>query len=118
MFQRYLDKMPGRPVQDIWDDIRGLGGLGSRKDERLGYPTQKPLALLERIITSSSNEGDVVLDPFCGCGTAVHAAQRLNRRWIGIDITHLAIGLIERRLKDAFPGIQFEVHGTPKDFAG
>jgi site-specific DNA-methyltransferase (adenine-specific) len=73
---------------------------------------------LERIISASSNEGDVVLDPFCGCGTAVHAAQKLNRRWIGIDITHLAIGLIERRLMDAFPGIKFEVHGTPKDFAG
>ena len=73
---------------------------------------------MERIITASSNEGDVVLDPFCGCGTAVHAAQKLNRQWIGIDITHLAIGLIERRLKDAFPGIKFDVHGTPKDFSG
>jgi site-specific DNA-methyltransferase (adenine-specific) len=74
--------------------------------------------LLERIISASSNADDLVLDPFCGCGTTVHAAQKLNRRWIGIDITHLAIGLIERRLKDAFPGIKFEVHGTPKDFAG
>lgn len=89
-----------------------------RARERLGYPTQKPLALLERIVSASSNEGDVVLDPFCGCGTATHAAETLRRHWIGIDITHLAIGLIERRLKDAFPGIKFEVHGTPKDFAG
>ncbi len=85
--------------------------------ERLGYPTQKPLALLERIIAASSNPGDVVLDPFCGCGTAVHAAEKLGRKWIGIDVTHLAISLIERRLKDAFPGIAFDVQGTPKDLA-
>ena len=76
--------------------------------ERMGYPTQKPLSLLERVINSSSNQGDVVLDPFCGCGTAVHASQKLNRRWIGIDITHLAIGLIEKRMKDAF-GVSVEV---------
>src|SRR6185295_8197011 len=80
--------------------------------------TQKPLALLERIIASSSNEGDVVLDPFCGCGTAVHAAQKLKRQWMGIDVTHLAISLIEKRLRDAFLGIEFEVHGTPKDAEG
>jgi len=73
---------------------------------------------LERIIQASSNPGDVVLDPFCGCGTALHAAQKLGRAWIGIDITHLAISLIEKRLRDAFPGIAFETHGTPKDFAG
>lgn len=79
------------------------------------YPTQKPLALLERIIQASSNEGDTVLDPFCGCGTAVHAAEKLKRHWIGIDVTHLAISLIEKRLNDAFPGIRYEVHGTPKD---
>ena len=84
-------------------------------EERLGYPTQKPLALLERIISASSNEGDLVLDPFCGCGTTVHAAQKLNRRWIGIDITHLAISLVKRRLIDAFPMAQFEIHGVPKD---
>ncbi len=98
----------------IWTDIPPIN---SQAQERLGYPTQKPLALLERIINASSNEGDVVLDPFCGCGTAVHAAQKLGRQWIGIDITHLAISLIEKRLKDAFPGIAFEVHGTPKDLA-
>jgi site-specific DNA-methyltransferase (adenine-specific) len=105
----------GMPVGNCWADISLLNPQAA---ERLGYPTQKPLALLERIISASSNADDLVLDPFCGCGTTVHAAQKLNRRWIGIDITHLAIGLIERRLKDAFPGIKFEVHGTPKDFAG
>jgi len=76
------------------------------------------LALLERILQASSNEGDLVLDPFCGCGTTVHAAQKLKRRWMGIDITHLAISLIEKRLKAAFPGVAFEVHGTPKDLEG
>jgi site-specific DNA-methyltransferase (adenine-specific) len=110
-YKRYLDEMPGSAVTSIWVDIPPIN---SQAQERLGYPTQKPLALLERIILSSSNEGDVVLDPFCGCGTAVHAAEKLHRRWIGIDVTCLAIGLIERRLKDAFPGIAFEVHGTPK----
>ncbi len=104
----------GVAVGDTWFDI---APINSQAEERLGYPTQKPLALLERIIAASSNEGDVVLDPFCGCGTAVHAAQKLNRRWIGIDITHLAVSLIERRLKEAFPGIAFDVHGTPTDIA-
>ncbi len=73
---------------------------------------------MERIIQASSDEGGVVLDPFCGCGTAVHAAHKLNRQWIGIDITHLAITLIEKRLRDAFPGIEYEVYGAPKDFEG
>jgi hypothetical protein len=73
---------------------------------------------MERIISVSSSKGDIVLDPFCGCGTTVHAAQKLDRQWIGIDITHLAISLIEKRLNDAFPGIKYEVHGTPKDFDG
>ena len=84
----------------------------------MGYPTQKPLALLERIINASSNPGDVVLDPFCGCGTAVHAAQKLGRQWIGIDITPLAVSLIEKRMKEAFPGLQFAVEGIPKDLDG
>lgn len=114
-FKRYLDEMPGQPVSDNWGDIEHLHGTNA---ETLGYPTQKPLTLLERIIQSSSEEGDVVLDPFCGCGTAVHAAQKLGRQWIGIDITHLAISLIEKRLRDAFPDITFEVHGTPKDLDG
>ena len=112
-YKRYLDEMPGVPLQNDWNDIKP-----PQKQEYLGYPTQKPLALLERIIQASSNEGDIVLDPFCGCGTAVHAAQKLNRKWIGIDITHLAISLIEKRMKDAFSGINFEVHGVPKDFDG
>lgn len=114
-FKRYLDEMPGTLLGNVWTDI---DPINSQAQERLGYPTQKPLALLERILNASSNPGDVVLDPFCGCGTAVHAAQKLGRQWLGIDITHLAISLIEKRLKDAFPGIQFEVHGTPKDLAG
>ena len=112
-YKRYLDEQRGKPIADVWTDIPPIN---SQAQERLGYPTQKPLALLERIIAASSNEGDVVLDPFCGCGTAVHAAQKLNRQWIGIDITHLAISLIEKRLKDAFKtGLEFEIHGTPKD---
>jgi site-specific DNA-methyltransferase (adenine-specific) len=76
------------------------------------------LALLERIISAGSDAGEVVLDPFCGCGTAVDASQKLGRKWIGIDITHLAVSLIEKRMKDRYPGIKFEVHGTPKDLAG
>ncbi len=106
----------GKTPEDWWIDIP-TGGQLSRK-ERLGYETQKPLKLLERIIEVSSNEGDVVLDPFCGCGTAVVAAQKLNRRWIGIDVTHLAINLMRNRLKDSFSGIQFGVIGEPKDLAG
>jgi adenine specific DNA methylase Mod len=113
--KRYLDETKGYPVQAIWDDIPPIN---SQSKERLGYPTQKPVALLERILAASSNEGDVVLDPFCGCGTAVHAAEKLNRRWVGIDITNLAISLIEKRLTDAFPAIQFNVHGVPKDMDG
>ncbi|MGI9069908.1 MAG: DNA methyltransferase [Bryobacteraceae bacterium] len=111
----YLDETPGIQLQNLWENIYPVN---SQAQERLGYPTQKPLPLLERIVQASSNEGEVVLDPFCGCGTAVHAAQKLNRQWIGIDITNLAISLIEKRLADAFPGIQFEVHGTPKDLDG
>lgn len=99
----------------VWTDIPPIN---SRAQERLGYPTQKPVALLERIISASSNPGDVVLDPFCGCGTTVHAAEKLGRQWIGIDVTHLAIGLIKRRLTDAFEGIRFEVHGVPQDIEG
>jgi site-specific DNA-methyltransferase (adenine-specific) len=111
----YLDESKGMHMQNVWDDIPPIN---SQAQERLGYPTQKPQALLERIITASSNEGDIVLDPFCGCGTTINAAQKLKRHWIGIDITHLAISLIEKRLSDAFPGIKYEVHGTPKDLEG
>jgi adenine specific DNA methylase Mod len=113
--KQYLDVGKGVSIQTLWDDISALQASGA---ERLGYPTQKPLALLERIIQASSNEGDVVLDPFCGCGTAVHAAEILKREWIGIDITHLAISLIEKRMKDAFPNINFRVYGTPTDYDG
>ena len=113
-YKRYLDEMPGVPLQDLWTDI---GPVGAQADERLGYPTQKPEALLERIIQASSNEGDVVLDPFCGCGTAVAVAERLGRRWTGIDVTHLAISLMKSRLHDTF-GTQlseYDVVGVPQD---
>ena len=110
--KRYLDEQEGVPISDVWTDIPPLN---SQAQERLGYPTQKPVALLERIISASSNPGDVVLDPFCGCGTTVHAAQKLDRHWIGIDITHIAISLIERRLHDAFgKDIEFKTFGVPK----
>lgn len=130
MYKQYVGD--GVPYQDLWayqpntigvlydttecidEDVKYL----EDEDEKLGYPTQKPLGLLERIIRTSSNDGDVVLDPFCGCGTAVHAAQKQNRSWIGIDVTHLAISLIEKRLKDAFQDISIEIHGTPKDIEG
>ena len=91
--------------------------LNSQAQERLGYPTQKPVALLERVVNASSNPGDVVLDPFCGCGPTVHAAEKLGRAWIGIDVTHLAIGLIEKRLRDAFPNVAFTTHGVPQDIS-
>ena len=97
--KRYLDESKGMPAQDIWSDIQPLR---SWHQERLGYPTQKPVSLLERMIQASSNPGDVVLDPFCGCGTTIDAAQKLGRTWIGIDITHLAITLIKQRLADSF----------------
>jgi len=114
-FKRYLETSKGVPIQDV---ILDIPPLSSHSKERLGYPTQKPVALLERIIQASSNPGDVVLDPFCGCGTALAAAQKLGRAWIGIDITHLAINLIQARLKRDFglePGKDYKVEGTPKD---
>lgn len=115
-YKRYVDEVlsKGKPADSVWE----MPIIDSAAKERLGYPTQKPAALLERIINASSNEGDVVLDPFCGCGTAVVAAHKLNRRWIGIDITHLAITVMKERLRDSFPGIQFEVVGEPADVAG
>src|SRR5947208_15170649 len=95
-----------------------MSPINSQAQERLGFPTQKPQALLERIINASTDPGDVVLDPFCGCGTTIHPAQKLNRQWIGIDITYLAINLIKRRLKDAFGEEgEFEEKGLPTDFA-
>lgn len=111
-YKRYLTKDKKIPIQDIITDINPISPTSQ---ERLGYPTQKPLELLERIIRASSNPGDIILDPFCGCGTAIHAAEKLGRKWIGIDITHLAVGLIKRRIHSAFPDCDFEIHGTPKD---
>jgi len=111
--KHYLHKSPGGVLGTIWTDIPPIN---SQAAERLGYPTQKPEALLERIIKASSNEGDVVLDPFCGCGTAVAVSHRLNRKWIGIDITHLAVGLIKTRLKDAYgPNVvkSYDLAGEP-----
>jgi DNA modification methylase len=112
--KRYLDEIKGTVLQSLWDDI---APINSQAKERLGYETQKPITLLERIIQASSNEGDIVLDPFCGCGTAVVAAQKLNRKWIGIDITTLATNLMRNRLKDSF-GIDAEIIGEPADLAG
>lgn len=110
----FADESLGTKLQNLWDDIPALS---SHDKERQGYPTQKPVALLERILNASSNPGDVVLDPFCGCGTTVHAAEKLGRAWIGIDVTHLAIGLIEKRLRQAFPGVAFTTQGVPQDLA-
>ena len=116
-FKRYLEDMEGLAAQDVITDI---APVSSRAKERLGYPTQKPEALLERIIRASSNQGDVVLDPFCGCGTAVVAAHRLGRRWLGIDITWLAVALMRNRLTTTFPGDfpdDVPVDGEPADEA-
>ncbi len=111
----YLDDLPGVPATDLWADIKLLS---AHAKERLGYPTQKPELLLERIIKASSNEGDVVLDPFCGCGTTIAVAQRLNRRWIGIDVTCLAINLMRRRLEAAFGGkAEFDAIGEPTAYS-
>ena len=112
----YLDAGKGTPISDIWEDVPPIN---SQAAERLGYPTQKPEALLERIIAASSNEGDTVLDPFCGCGTTIAAAQKLKRRWIGVDITHLAVGLIKHRLQTAYGGAaQYKVVGEPTTVDG
>jgi site-specific DNA-methyltransferase (adenine-specific) len=110
----YLEDLPGISVRDIWTDIEPINSAAA---ERLGFPTQKPQVLLERIITASCPKDGIVLDPFCGCGTTVHAAQKLGRQWIGIDVTYLAINLIKRRLRDAFgEDVQFEEMGQPTDF--
>jgi DNA modification methylase len=114
-YKRYLDEMPGTPIQNIWTDIPVIN---NRAKEYLGYPTQKPSALLERIISSSSNPGDVVLDPFCGCGTALVAAQKLGRRWLGIDLTYLAIAVMRARLRDSFNLEEVPVIGQPTEVEG
>jgi len=116
--KQYLESGKGVPVQSLWDDIKALSAASR---ERLGYPTQKPESLLERIIRASSNEGDLVLDPFCGCGTTIAVAQRLKRRWIGIDITHLAVTLMKYRLESTFGEAikkEFEVVGEPVSISG
>ncbi|MDE0075366.1 MAG: site-specific DNA-methyltransferase [Gammaproteobacteria bacterium] len=110
-YKRYLDEMPGVSLQDIWTDVKPIG----RAKENLGYPTQKPLALLERIIKASSDPGDLILDPFCGCGTAVAAAHKLNRKWAGIDISPFAIDLIASK---RFPEFKVPTEGYPYDLAG
>ncbi|MDR6506473.1 DNA methyltransferase [Arthrobacter oryzae] len=111
----FAEDMPGIGPQDVWTDIKPIGAGAA---EKLGYPTQKPVSLLERIVALSSNPGDVVLDPFCGCGTTVDAAQRLGRHWIGIDVTYIAIDLIVKRLQHTHgTTIQetFAVNGIPRD---
>ncbi|MDP8240432.1 MAG: DNA methyltransferase [Candidatus Hatepunaea meridiana] len=110
-YKRYADEYEGRKAGSLWNDIPAISSAAS---ERLGYPTQKPIALLERIIGTSSNEGDTVLDPFCGCGTTIVAAEKLERKWVGIDITYYAIGLIKKRIKDQFPDCVYEETGIPR----
>jgi len=118
--KKYLDEMKGVVIGNVWDDIPPIS---SQAAERLGYPTQKPEALLERIIKASSKEGDTVLDAYCGCGTTVAVAQRLDRRWIGIDITYQSIALILKRLseryEDEWPAIEanIKLDGVPRDLA-
>ena len=134
-YKYYLEDAPGVPLQDIWAYQPGTKGcvygkpdegidqdvkwLTAKDRERLGYPTQKPEGLLERIIRSSSKEGDLVLDPFCGCGTTIAVAEKLKRKWIGIDITHLAISLMKHRLEDSFGNeVEYKVTGEPVDLKG
>ena len=117
-YKRYRDELKGLVVSDIWTDIDHINPVAA---ERLGYPTQKPIALMERILEASSNPGDVVLDPFCGCGTTVDAAQRLGRTWLGIDVTYIAIDLIAKRLKHIYGDTitdQYDIEGIPRDRAG
>ena len=116
--KKYLDEAKGSVMSNVWNDIPPVN---SRAAERLGYPTQKPVALLERIITASSNPGDLVLDPFCGCGTTVAAAQKLDRQWVGIDISFVGIDLVDKRLRDTFGEKvreTYQVSGIPRDLAG
>lgn len=114
-YKRYREELKGRAVADIWDDVDRINPVGN---ERLGYPTQKPVALLERVIATSSNPGDIILDPFCGCGTALVAAEKLGRQWIGIDITYLSIAVMKARLKDSFGLDDVEVIGQPTEVEG
>lgn len=116
--KHYLSEARGAPAQDLWTDIRGLN---NQNTERLGYPTQKPVQLVQRILQAHTDTGDTVLDPFCGCGTTIDAAVGLQREWIGIDITYIAVDLIEKRLLHSYgPGIKatYEVLGIPRDLGG
>jgi hypothetical protein len=119
----FADELVGVAIPDLWEDVPPISAQAS---ERLGYQTQKPLALLKRIVAASSNPGDLVLDPFCGCGTTIDAVETLNRehpdqpprRWIGIDITHLSINLIKHRLTRFTPPPVYKVMGEPVSEAG
>lgn len=116
--KKYLDEQRGLPLSDVWSDI---APLNSQAAERLGYPTQKPIALLERILRLATSEGDVVLDPFCGCGTTIDAAIKMKRNWLGVDITYIAVGLIQARLKDTYGEViakTYKVEGIPRDLPG
>jgi site-specific DNA-methyltransferase (adenine-specific) len=115
-YKRYLDEMEGTPLQDLWAD-KAVQPVVSWSKEGLGYPTQKPVGLLERIVKASSNPGDLVLDPFCGCGTALVASQKLGRKWVGIDVTYLSIAVMKARLRDSF-GIETQVIGQPTEVDG
>jgi DNA modification methylase len=116
--KRYLDEQRGRPFGDVWTDINPIN---SRAAERLGYPTQKPVALLERLLALASRPGDIVLDPFCGCGTTIDAAERLGRKWIGVDVAYIAIDVIRNRLSHSFGKeieLRYSIHGIPRDVQG
>lgn len=116
--KRYLDELKGETVSNLWEDVPPIG---PQAKERLGYPTQKPVALLERVLACASKPGDVVLDPFCGCGTTIDAAIRLGRRWMGIDVTYLAVDLIEKRLRHTHGkdiANTYEIRGIPRDLGG
>ncbi len=113
-FKRYLDEQRGMPLGDVWTDIPPLN---SQARERLGYPTQKPIKLLDRLIRAATREGHTILDPFCGCGTTVAAAQAADRRWIGIDVAYHAIRVIEGRLADMPGKVEYDLGGIPRDFA-
>jgi DNA modification methylase len=112
-FKRYLDEQKGTVTADIWADI---DPINARSAERLGYPTQKPMALLDRIIQASSNPGDTIFDPFCGCGTTIYASVNNRRKWIGCDIAILAVKLIREILSERYrlvEGANFDVDGIP-----
>ncbi|NTF43066.1 site-specific DNA-methyltransferase [Agrobacterium rhizogenes] len=112
--KRYLDEQRGMPLGDVWTDIPPLN---SQARERLGYPTQKPVKLLNRILRAATNVGDVVLDPFCGCGTTIAAAEEIGRNWIGIDVAFHAIKVIENRIRAQSPNVVYDIGGIPRDFA-